>query len=363
MRLQGPGPIRLPAPPERRWTEPNIRPTSAGRQHYVPRLHLGRFEVDGLITAYDLDAERAFQSTANNLAVEIGYNDFQIGDTTVSTEDWLARLEATAAPILGALIERPSAIRRLSLQDELHLTRYLAAQKFRGPGFRVWNAQLRKQMVEGIKPIAKASITNALPKDQAEELWEHWKDKPTDWWLKEEEPEQEAEMAAYMLSQVQGWANLLRAMNWRIGRCPSRGLYTCDNPMSEYVPPIRPWPHTGAAIWEHGYVFPLSPNLLFWVYPMGYEIAKPRGRRWHRPFSKWETSVALHVVTLNATRFLFGEGPYITRECASSCLDRIDAMQLLVARTLQGFDPTPPKFDLESVLAEEPTPTPPPASR
>ncbi len=321
---------------------------TGGRQHYVPRLYLSRFAHDGVVAAYDMETDRAFASSPANLAVERSYNDFVVDDVVLSTEDWLAQVESTASPILAKLVDRPGSIRTLSAEEEVHFARYLAAQKFRGPGHRDWEGAMRGRIVEQIKPIAKAVVDKTVPEDVASDLWKHWQEKPEEWWLQEEEPIQDAEGAAYMLSEVQGWANLLRAMNWRTGRCSGRDLYTGDNPLADYLPPVRPWWAGGGAIWEHGHVFPLSPDVLVWIYPLGYETetkVKPRGKRWHRRFTRWETSVALHIVSRSATRFLFGAGPYVSRQCASLCLQRIDSCKTWDAVRLQGYDPRPPAME------------------
>ena len=330
---------------DRRWNESVLATRTADRQHYVPRLHLSRFERNGLIQAYDLKDDRCFESSPTNLAVEKGYNDFVLGgQVSVSTEDWLADVESRAAPFLSKLVEDPSAIESVDVADEIYLARYLAAQKFRAPGFREFQRQVREQMIEDVKPIAKSYIQNTLPKGEADELWDYWKEKPEEWWLNEEKPPDDAEGAARMLSEVQGWANLLVAANWRTGYSRDLSLYTCDNPLAEYLPPIRPWYAGGGAIWEHGYVFALSPEVLLWVYPLGYEkeVAE-HGSRTYQDFSRWEASLARHIITRNATRFLFGKGPYVSPPCAQQCLARIDDINLLIAMRLQGHDPRRPK--------------------
>src|SRR4051812_17393570 len=64
----------------------------------------------------------------------------------------------------------------------------------------------------------------------AKEFWEYWDNQADEWWLQHEGPIQHAETTARMLSDVQGYANQLWHMPWRVGRVPQHlRLYTSDN--------------------------------------------------------------------------------------------------------------------------------------
>jgi len=49
-------------------------------------------------------------------------------------------------------------------------------------------------------------------------------------------------------------------------------------------------------------------------------------------------SLARHVVTHNARRYLYGEGPVVPRDCAASCLKRIGQAQLEFAIRYLDYD-------------------------
>ena len=131
-----------------------------------------------------------------------------------------------------------------------------------------------------------------------------------------------------MLSEVQGFANLFLSAPWRIGLVPpALQLYTSDNPVASYWRPVRPWWET-AAFSCLDYYIPLCPNVLFYIGHRPHnEDSKSEawlGERRYKDFSKGEVSFARHVVTLGATRFLYGNGSIVPRECSKSCLAQID---------------------------------------
>jgi hypothetical protein len=335
----------MPPEPEdyRHFKEPNLRVPTADRQHYVPRLYLGNFIGEGGIAVNDLQTGRCFTTSVGNVAVESGFYNLQAEELTVSTEDWLADVEAAAAPILRRLVTDPGSLLALSDEEQNHFARYMAAQRFRVPAFRDFERATRSHLLQQLKPMARKFLERKLPAARVRKVWREWEKMPDEWWLQEDAPFQDADACAYMLEEVQGWANLLLAMSWRLGYAdPSLVLYTSDNPMSAYLPPVRPWP-SGGAMWEHVYIFPLSPRLLMRIDPLPYETElQPRGPRWSEDFSSWETSFARHVVTADATRFIYGTTCPVPRHCALSCLRRINAARLYDAIRLQGYDPRPP---------------------
>jgi hypothetical protein len=151
----------------------------------------------------------------------------------------------------------------------------------------------------------------------------------------------------FMLGEVQGFANLLVAAPWRIGFAPdSIQLYTSDNPVAGYLNPVRPWWET-AAFASLNYFVPLSPKVLLKIErrpdQKGKGELKPRGERRHEDFSEWEISFARHVVTNDAVKYLYGEGPVVPKDCAASCLERIGRAELEFAIRYLGFDPRPPR--------------------
>ncbi len=129
---------------------------------------------------------------------------------------------------------------------------------------------------------------------------------------------------------MQGFANVLRAMPWRIGRVDTGlPLYTSDNPVSRYRQPLALW----AGFSAFTYFFPLSPQTLMRIGPG----VTPRGigTREHKDFSDWETSFARHVITADASRFLYGAGPHVPLACARHCVERVTATK--TAHAAAGF--------------------------
>ena len=330
------------------WNEADLSPTKAKRQHYVPELFLRAFSLDGKVRVVDLNEGKEYRTSTANAAVESHFYDEEIADIQVSTEDWLAQLEGYATPVVEKLLNDPNSIVHLSVEEELFIARFLAALRFRTPAFRHYNDKMSSSVFKQIKNMAKEQIYHQHDKKEADSIWEHVKNKPHHWWFNESEPQQPATTQNFMIGEVQGFANLLRAAPWRIGMAPdSISLYTSDNPVSAYFRSVRPW-------WELArfaaldYFVPLSPKVLLRIEHRPYNQEesgelKPRGERRRNDFSQWEISFARHVVTQDAIRYLYGEGPVVPRECATSCLERIGRAQLEFAVRYLGFDPRPPR--------------------
>jgi hypothetical protein len=330
---------------ERYFREPNLSPSDTIRQHYVPRMLLSQFAAGRRIQAYDLINEQEFQSSVANVGLEAHFYDIEIDGQVVSTENWLSDIEGQAAASIRSLADEPGNVTSLSELDELVLARFLAAQYFRVPSFRASEQNLQSDMVNQLKGFAKSYYQRTLMKEEFEELWRVWGSQPDDWWLGSETPSQQGEVATFMLGEIQGIANFIRAMAWRAGRVPrDTQVYTSDNPMSACLPPVRPW-WSGGAFIEHEYHVPLSPTVIFRISPeVDYDSAV--GKRECLDFSEWETCFTRYVVTNAATRFLFGPGPYQSKQSALSNLRRINAAKMEDAVRLQGYDPRPPPLEL-----------------
>lgn len=329
------------------WNEPNLSPTKAKRQHYVPQLFLCAFSLDDKIRVINLDDGKEYRTSTVNVAVESHFYDENVADTQLSTEDWLSRLEGYAKPVVEKLLSDPTNIMSLSVEEELFIARFLAALRIRTPAFRNYNDKMITSLLEQIKDMAREQIYHQHDKKEADSIWEKIKDNPNHWWFNEEESWQAAATTNFMLGEVQGLANLLRAAPWRIGMAlDSIQLYTSDNPVAGYLRPVRPW-WEGAAFASFTYFVPLSPKVLLKIERRPDQKDKdelqPRGERCHNDFSEWEISFARHVVTQDAIRYLYGEGPIVPRDCAASCLDRIGKAQMEFAIRYLGFDPRPPK--------------------
>jgi hypothetical protein len=331
------------------WNEPILSPTNVIRQHYVPQVLLRAFAVDGKVRVVDLDIEgKEYKTSTANIAVEKHFYDIDLADIRVSTEDWLAQLEGDATPVIKKLVDDPSSITTLAVEDEFYIARFIVALRFRTPSFRDWNEEMVTSILKQIKEMIKEQVYHQHEKKEADAIWEEMERKPDHWWFNEPEPHQSATTATFMLSEVQGFSNLIRAAPWRIGTAPdSIGLYTSDNPVSGYLTPVRPW-WEGAAFASFTYFVPLSPKILLIIERRpdrgNSKEIQPQGERRRSDFSEWEISFARHVVTHNARRYLYGEGLVVPRDCAISCLERINRAKMEFAIRYLGFDPRPPKF-------------------
>lgn len=330
------------------WNEPILAQTQTRRQHFVPRLYLKPFtRNDDKIRVIDLQEERECVSSLNNVAVQSRFCDVKLDGEDYSAEDWLAKLESKAVSVLRVLLNDPLAITALADEQENALARFIAAQTFRTPFRRQEINDMLDPALLQIEQIAQGMFVNNLGETEGLASFKEWQARPLHERFGEEEPEQPASMTNYLLGEVQGFANLLRAAPWRIGRAlSSRRLYTSDNPVSRYLRPVRPWWETGAFS-SFDYFLPLSPEILL-KFERRPDLAKsdkeasPWGVRRRKDFSGWEISMACHVISRDASRFLYGGGLVVSKQCAVSCLDRIELNAREIASRYLGYDPNPP---------------------
>ena len=231
------------------WNEPNLSPTGATRQHFVPQMFLKSFTgTDGRLRVLDLESNTEFRTSLGNAAVERGFNDVVVDGAILSTEAWLSELEGAASPILEDLINDPDHIISLSVEEEMGLARFIAALRLRTPGYRADNEAMMASFVTQTKDIIKSGIFHQYEEQEAQALWDDYDNQPAYKWLGRTEQPQPAETSTHMLGEVQGWANLLWGAPWRIGKVPaqSRRLYISDNPVAAYLRPVRPWWETAA---------------------------------------------------------------------------------------------------------------------
>ena len=309
--------------------------TAAVRQHYNPKMLLARFEVDGIVPVYEIETERTFQATVNNIALESHMYDVKMAGDILSAEGWLAELEGHTVPILERIVSNPDAVLGLSANDENILARFICALHFRVPAMRELDSKLREQLLSKVKEAGRHWLDSQLGPAKAEEIWRVWRDKPDEWFLNEEEPYQPAVTTAFFLGEVQEYAVRLRAMPWRIGLAhPHLTVYSSDNPVARHPVPTVRW----AGFAFHVYFVPLSPRVVLKIGP-GFS-QKGTVERIRADYSVWETSLIRHVVSRSADRHLYGTGSYVSRECALGCLKRIDAAKIAYAVILQGFDPS-----------------------
>ena len=331
-----------------RWNEPILSTTQTKRQHFVPCLYLNNFaRADGKIRVFDLQGEREFVSSPENVAVQARFYDITLEDQHYSAEDWLAELESDASGVLRLLGDDPPAIESLTDEQENALSRFIAALIIRTPFKRQELNDTFDAINSQIEQILRGQFAHQFGEPQGLAKYEEWQAMPLHERYGEEEPTQPASTTNFLLGEVQGFANLLRAAPWRIGNTlGDRRLYTSDNPVSRYLRPVRPWWEVGAFS-SFDYFLPLSPELLLKIErrqdsPDSEEDASPWGERRKKDFSEWEVSMARHIISRDASRYVYGDGLVVPKHCAVSCLDRIESATREFASRYLGYDPSPP---------------------
>lgn len=319
-----------------RWNEPNLGPTDVKQPHYVPRFWLSFFGVDGQVRVTDVAENTSYSRSVKKAAVQRGLYDVQVDGDTLSPETWFTDLEGPASSLFRRLVDEPNLLLELSNEEEIALSRFLCSQFFRVPLRRDEDAARRESLVEWVRQMATGYIANELGGEAAQIVFDAWKDKPDEFFMSEPEPYQLSKTMAAMLGEVQGFGNLLRAMPWRFGRTEPGALFLSDNPISRYPLPTRKF----HGFPDYVYYVPLSPNTLLRI---GHGAdASGRGSRTVANFSDWETSLARHVVRVEARRYLYGTAPIVSQSCAEDCLKRVLTAKGLDGYRLQGLDPRCP---------------------
>jgi hypothetical protein len=299
------------------WPSPYLASTTVKREHYVPRRLLENFAVDGLLDVYEIRTGETFATHTINAAVGSRFYDLRVNGEDLSLEGWLADIEGLVCPILEMLIEDPSALTTLSVQEREYIARFVAVQELRSPGERWTQSKMRSQIVDQLKQVGQSWLRKELGEKGAEEVWEAWRDRPDEWFLNESEPHQPSALTAGMVDTTPGLGNVLQAMPWRIGRASGNSFYTSDSPVSKL-----PRSATRFTVYfDNVFLLPLAPNTLLRIGP-GLTPDESRSDT-VADFNPWETSLARHAVTQCATRHLFGPGPFVSRECAEQCLVKL----------------------------------------
>ena len=330
------------------WSESILGRTQTRRQHFVPRLYLKPFtRNDGKIRVVDLQEEREYVSSLSNVAVEARFYDITVDGQDYSAEDWLAELEGDAASVLRLLLVDPGAITRLTDEQENSLSRFVAALSTRTPFRRQELDDTLNTVFSQIEKNLQGQSVHQFGKAQGQAMYEEWQAKPFHERYGEQEPTQVASTTNFLLSEVQGFANLLRAAPWRLGEVLGQTrLYASDNPVSRYLRPVRPWWEVGAYSSFH-YFLPLSPGLLLKIERRpdsddSDSETSPWGERREKGFSEWEISMARHIISRDASRYLYGDGLLVSKQYAVSRLDQIELATREFAARYLGYDPNPP---------------------
>ena len=328
--------------------ESNLAPTRVRRQHYVPQMHLKAFANGDsrVVTVHDLEEGRAFKASTKNIAVGVGFYDVEAEGSSLSPEGWLAKLEGAAAPIVARLIDSPPELLNLRTDEESSLARFLVTLYLRGPAYRDAHQQRTDDVMTRVTTFQNRVLARRA--DEGGSRTGEGGNRPSlpdQWWREHNEFRADARFTASILSGATGFENLLRVKPWRIGCVPDGlPLYTSDNPMSWWIKPVRPW-------WEHGaldyldFWIALSPHVLlrlgrarFSEHELVTGDVKSQGPREFRNFTAHEASVARHVISLRATRFLVGDASPVSRSCAMSCISRLEDAMRITAEELR-FSP------------------------
>ena len=148
----------------------------ASNQHYVPRFLLRHFCAGARprIWAYDKSTGKSFETSVDNVAVERNFYDAKIGDSILSLEEGLSKLESRASVIIDRIVEDRD-IGALSGDDRIEIATFVATQMLRGPNNRE-HVKALGEAVRGTlaeRGVDQESIARLLPdlsEDEAKAL-------------------------------------------------------------------------------------------------------------------------------------------------------------------------------------------------
>ena len=295
------------------WNEPTLKLTQTKRQHFVPRTYLERFtRVDGKIRVTDLLENREYVTSLNNAAVKSRFYDVRVEGQNYSAEDWLAKVESDASPILTLLVDDPSSITTLTDEQEDSFARFIAALLFRTPSRQqeVGN-MIDATFAEEVK-MGMAFLVNkcGYGDDEVIAAYREFIASPI---YQKQKSNEIASTMNYLLGEVQGFGHLFRAAPWRLGNVlgPPK-LFTSDNPVVRHVPAYRR-SHLPQVFFEYDYYLALSPDILLHVYPkpLSNGTEKPDliwGGRQYMNYFTWEVETARYLICRNADRFIYDQG-------------------------------------------------------
>ena len=247
----------------------------------------------------------------------------------MSAEDWLSDLEGKACGVLQLLLNEPSTISTLTAEQETDLSRFIAALIFRTPSKRQEMDGVMATVYSQIESKLQGQFVHQFGEGQGNTMYGEWQSKPFHERYGGQESDQPASITNLLLTEVQGFANLLRADSWRIGNVTGRlRLYTSDNPVARHLRPVRQWWDVGAFA-SCDYFLPLSPEILLKIERRPDKAdtnqeCSCRGDRRKKDFSKWEVSMARHIISRSASRYLYGDGIVISKQDAELHLVRIE---------------------------------------
>ena len=318
----------IPSPDRRGRIEPVLAPTDAKNQHFVPRGYLRAFEVEHNSSERQLlivgaDGQPIGHRSSKVVAASPhGYN-VKTGNGALSIEDWLDKqIENPGIPLLRRLIDDPSAIERLSAEEEVIIARFIAAAMFRVEK-RYESVDALAGAVARMKEMARGWAQGKMGIELGNKAADQWDKEPDHVWLGSDTPYEFAGFATNFLEGVQGWANLLLSMSWTCGRVPNPTLFTSDNPVSRFArPDSDEIPHGFTAI---DYYVALAPGVLLVIgrWPADASLVTPTGPRAARNFTAWDAGVARNVIAADCDKEMYGEYANISKASAVAQMRRV----------------------------------------
>ena len=295
------------------WNEDTLEQTHAKRQHYVPRTYLERFtRTDGKIHVTDLLENRDYVTSLDNAAVKFRFYDIPMSGQNLSAEDWLAKVEGDASPILALLVYDPSSITTLTDEQEDSFSRFITALFFRTPSRRQQVGNMIEAAFAADVESGMAYLVNQCGYVE-EEVIAAFRDFIASPTYQKEKSEVIASTMNSLLGEIQGFGHLLRAAPWRLGKVLGpRKLFTSDDPVTQYLPPYRQ-SNMPKVFFEYDYYLALSPDILLHIYPKPLSNGTegkglPWGGRQSKDFAAWEVGIARDVIHRNANRFIYDQG-------------------------------------------------------
>jgi hypothetical protein len=109
--------------------------TSNQNQHWVPKFLIKNFtDTDGRVFCLNIQNNEVTKPPPKHAASCVGFNDFLLGEETISFEERLGKIEAAAAPTLKQIVGSLSVVGMTETQRN-RVADFMAAQSFRTESF------------------------------------------------------------------------------------------------------------------------------------------------------------------------------------------------------------------------------------
>jgi hypothetical protein len=218
------------------------------KQHYVPQFLLRNFPTEGKeqLWVYDKANDNVFPSNIKDIASENKFYDFKVDGEGHSLEEFMGKIEASAAPIIRRIVGSCS-ITSMSEDEKKTLSVFFAIQFLRTKHQRDNRADFSKQFREALlskgipeKMLAEAGVVEATREDIIRE-------------------------SSLSILEYEKYAGHFFSKDWVLHKSDSSiPLYTSDNPICLFhrQPTDGFWSNRGLAVPGIEIYLPLSNNLL-----------------------------------------------------------------------------------------------------